>query len=201
MTDLRNEATRYRPAFPRATYRLAIGLAAAMLGSGAVSPPAMATEQPSRSVSPIPIKKIANLDQATVDDTLASLPSSPLPRRSHRERNATVTSYEIGSGFTINTVETKPHSGPPTDTVSFLGGGWDASGPYVDLNRTDQGVVASGGAAGLAGALCTVPGVGVPLCVSASAVLAAAAEYIASAGLCGGDLRIHIQELGYPECV
>jgi hypothetical protein len=54
-------------------------------------------------------------------------------------------------------------------------------GPYVDLDKNDQGIIAAGGAAGLAAAICIVAnGWGCPV---PSAVLASAALYIALNGV------------------
>ncbi|WBM80648.1 hypothetical protein KIV56_04375 [Cryobacterium breve] len=76
----------------------------------------------------------------------------------------------------------------------YLSGGIDAKyGIYVDFNRTDQGVIVSGGGAGLAAALCFIPGVGIPLCVVAVSVVAAATAALAAHGLCRNTMRVYIQ--------
>jgi hypothetical protein len=74
-------------------------------------------------------------------------------------------------------------------------------GPYVDFDRTDQGAIAAGGAAGLTSAVCiATSGWG---CPTAAAVLAAAAFYIAFYGFCPNKLRVYPNALfGYPvRCV
>ncbi|WP_219814981.1 hypothetical protein [Rathayibacter iranicus] len=175
--------------------------AALVLGIVAMSPSAMAAELSSPRAPSTSVQAVPQLDQATSDAVVDSLADSPLPRETHTEGGKTVTSYNLGGGITITTVVPVFSTTSPVGAVSFLSGGWDVTGPYLDLNRVDQGVVASGGAGGLAVGLCAIPGVGVPLCASATAVLAAAAAYIASNGLCGDEMRIHLQQLGYPECV
>ncbi|ALS57277.1 hypothetical protein C5D65_00845 [Rathayibacter toxicus] len=184
-----------------AAYQLSVGLADVVFGVGALSPSAMAAELSAPHSSPTAVGNIPNVDQAMMDSALASLPGSALPRSSRREGNKTVTSYQIGGGLTITTVELDASSTVPAIAASLLSGGWDVGGPYVDLNRADQAIVASGGAAGLSVALCAVPGVGVPLCASTSAILTAAAAFIATNGACGDSMRIHLQQFGYPECV
>ena len=82
-----------------------------------------------------------------------------------------------------------------------MAGGVDPKwGLYVDFNRTDQSVLASGGGAALAVALCAIPGVGWALCVVAAGVTAAATTAVVAHGLCKNILRIYVQLLGSPAC-
>lgn len=175
--------------------------AALVIAIGAISPTAMAAQLASDATPSTSVRVVSQIDQAMLKAAVDALAESPLPRKTHREGETTVTSYDLGDGITFTAVNPQPSTTSPVGAVSFLGGGWDVTGPYLDLNRVDQGVVASGGAGGLAVGLCAIPGVGVPLCASATAVLAAAAAYIASNGLCGDEMRIHFQQLGYSECV
>ncbi|WP_146076720.1 hypothetical protein [Rathayibacter tritici] len=149
------------------------GSAALVLSVGAISPSVGAAEMSPPRSSALP----GQPDRAALDAAISSLPGSSLPRRTHREGGMTVTHYDLGDGLTITTEAVEPSATSSIVGVSLLGGGWDVSGPSLDMNRVDQGVAASGGAAGMA------------------------AAYIASNGMCEAELRIHVPELGYPECV
>ncbi|BCW78317.1 hypothetical protein NicSoilC5_03360 [Arthrobacter sp. NicSoilC5] len=62
-------------------------------------------------------------------------------------------------------------------------------GYYIDLNRTDQGAVTSGAAAGVAAVICIqTDGV---LCPAAAALLGAVSFYIAVNGYCPDVLRVY----------
>lgn len=85
----------------------------------------------------------------------------------------------IGSGAVAN-------AAPPPTAVPQIEFGQDFLspwvGPYIDLDRTDQGAVTSGGAAGIATLICIETDGW--LCPVAAAVLTAAAFYIAVNGYC-----------------
>jgi hypothetical protein len=83
----------------------------------------------------------------------------------------------------------------------MLGGGYGEWGLYVDFNRTDQEILLSGGGAGLATALCFIPGVGIPMCIVAATVAGAATAALVAQGTCGGTMRVWAQLFGYTECV
>lgn len=62
-------------------------------------------------------------------------------------------------------------------------------GYYIDLDRTDQGAVTSGAAAGVAAVVCIqTDGV---LCPAAAALLGAVSFYIAFNGYCPNVLRVY----------
>lgn len=87
----------------------------------------------------------------------------------------------------------------PVPTVSV--GAYDTNywwlGPDVDLDKNNQGMIAAGGAEGLAAAVCIATnGWGCPV---ASVLLASAAFYIALNGVCPNKLRVYDSFLfGYP---
>lgn len=62
-------------------------------------------------------------------------------------------------------------------------------GYYIDLDRTDQGAVTSGAAAGIASIIC-IKTSGV-LCPAAAALLGAVSFYIAINGYCPNNLRVY----------
>jgi len=87
-------------------------------------------------------------------------------------------------------------SEPGTDAQALIGGGWDGwNGPYVSLNRVDQGALMAGGAAALAAAICFIPAVGQVACVVAVGLVAAAFYYLTEYGRCGTsnpNLRVYV---------
>lgn len=80
---------------------------------------------------------------------------------------------------------------------------------YLYLNRTDQGALSSGGAAGLGALICaaiTAAGTvaGLVGCAVVSGVLVTGAYYIAANGICGNELRLALwngADGGAPRCV
>jgi hypothetical protein len=136
-----------------------------------------------------------SLSAAVIEEAYQDLLRSDVPR---------VTSGPDGDGI-VRTTFTLPGGREMTfdrsEVGALLGGGWDgAHGLYVEFNRTDQGVIAGGGGAALATALCLIPGVGPALCIVAVAIVGAAAAGLAAHGMCGNIMRIYAQLLGYPEC-
>lgn len=71
---------------------------------------------------------------------------------------------------------------------SVVGCGW--FDVCIRLDRTDQAVLAAGGAAWLAVAICAVPAVGWISCATVTAALTIAAGYIAVNGLCRSTLQV-----------
>ena len=73
-------------------------------------------------------------------------------------------------------------------------------GPFVDLDRTDQGAVTSGAAAGIAAVVCIQTDGW--MCPTAAVILTAAAFYIALNGYCPNKLRMYPRFGGFPmRCV
>ncbi|WP_427117028.1 hypothetical protein [Pseudarthrobacter scleromae] len=73
-------------------------------------------------------------------------------------------------------------------------------GPYVDLDRLDQGAVTSGAAAGVSAAICIQTSGWA--CPTIAVVLTAAAFYIALNGYCPNKLRLYPRFGGFPmRCV
>lgn len=99
-------------------------------------------------------------------------------------------SFQYTNGTVLTLQE--PVSGPPTVTTSIRVGGCGFLQLCVYLNRTDQGALAAGGAAGLAIAICAIPAVGTAACAFVAAALTAAAYYIAAHGFCKKELRVRI---------
>jgi hypothetical protein len=91
-------------------------------------------------------------------------------------------------------------------SANAVSGGWYDQdrvlwGPYVDFDRTDQGAIASGAAAGVAASVCI--GTTGWACPTSSTIVAGAAFYIAFSGMCPNKLRVYPNHLfGYPmRCV
>ncbi|NUJ87875.1 hypothetical protein HOW07_07630 [Plantibacter sp. MCCC 1A11337] len=166
---------------------------AALVVSGAVFPAHGETIEPAQLPASSPSSGLpaGEIDQDTVAAAVANLEVSDFERATTIDGSSVITTYDLGSGIKLAVSQDR----------SRLGGGWGPYGLYVDLNRTDRGIIASGGAGALAVALCALPGVGIPLCAVATGVFVAAAAAIAAHGLCGNVLRIHVQQLGYPQCV
>jgi len=184
---------------------IGVGIATSVLVVAGLSAPAMATEAPvassqvSSQVSPV-----RELTAAQIDAAYVALRDSSVPRKTSTAKDGqAVTTFTLPTGSKMSFQELKPEVATDLGGVvtPYLGGGIDAKyGIYVDFNRTDQGVIVSGGGAGLAAALCFIPGVGIALCVVAVSVVAAATAALAANGLCRNTMRVYIQLLGYPEC-
>jgi hypothetical protein len=69
------------------------------------------------------------------------------------------------------------------------------------LDRTDQGAIATGAAAGIAAAACVLGGP--PTCIAVSVAVGVAAFYIAANGFCSRQLQIEIfpNPGAWPKCV
>lgn len=136
---------------------------------------------------------VPELDDATIAAAFADLQASEIPRTETQSGAKTLVTFTLPTGsmltFERNAVQL------------MLGGGYGKWGLYVDFNRTDQGVLLSGGGAGLATALCFIPGVGIPMCIVAASVVAAATAALIAQGLCRGTMRVWAQQFGYAECV
>lgn len=115
----------------------------------------------------------------------AALDAGGVPSHPSVLRGTVRTTYILPSGSTIVVERPRVTSGAVSPQFS-IGVGW---GTYIYLNRTDQQVVAAGGAAGLAVLICastTVIG-----CAAVSAALAGAATWIATrGGICASRLEI-----------
>lgn len=136
----------------------------AALTAWGLTPPASA------SVSP---------DSPAVFQEIAQLPDS-LPEDSQVQ--------EFGTGSYVVSVPDERVAEPGAIRPRFsVGVGWTI---YIYLNRTDQGAVAAGGAAGLAVLICAVPAVGTAACAGVTAALVAAAYYIAVNGFCPSRMEL-----------
>ncbi|WP_413320507.1 hypothetical protein AA0Z99_06295 [Agrococcus sp. 1P02AA] len=65
-------------------------------------------------------------------------------------------------------------------------------GAYVDLNRWDQGMIVSGGAAAVNAALCAVPAVGAISCGVIFTLLLIASNTITTSGMCPRVYRMYL---------
>jgi len=87
-------------------------------------------------------------------------------------------------------------SEPGTDAQALIGGGWDGwNGPYVSLNRVDQGALMAGGSVALAAAICLIPAVGQVACAVAVTLVAVAFYYLTEYGRCATskpNLRVYV---------
>ncbi|WP_426515402.1 hypothetical protein ACPPVQ_12390 [Diaminobutyricibacter sp. McL0618] len=178
---------------------LALFLGAAI--AAAASLPAQAAEMPvtngPAAVSALPdsAEAIPELTKEVIGLAYRELLDSDAPRTESISSDGTrQTTFSLPTGATMTFVADKP-------PMSRLGGGADPKwGLYVEFNRTDQGVLASGGGAALGIALCAIPGVGWALCAVVAGVTTAATAAVIAHGLCKNILRIYAQLLGNPEC-
>ncbi|TFD90512.1 hypothetical protein [Cryobacterium serini] len=157
--------------------------------------PATAAEKAEPSPASAPAAEISGteLDDATISAAFADLQASDAPRSESMENGKSLVTFTLPTGSTL-TFE--------RDAIQLmLGGGYGQWGLYVDFNRTDQGILLSGGGAGLATALCFIPGVGIPMCIIAATVVAAATAALVAHGVCGGTMRVWAQQFGFTECV
>ena len=136
---------------------------------------------------------VPELDDATISAAFADLQASDAPRTETQSSGKTLVTFTLPTGSTL-TFERNA-------IQPMLGGGYGQWGLYVDFNRTDQSVLLAGGGAALAAALCFIPGVGIPLCIVAAAVVGAATTALAAQGLCRGTMRVWAQLFGFTECV
>ncbi|MDR5701695.1 hypothetical protein [Agromyces aerolatus] len=172
---------------------LVIASALAFIGAAIAPTQAMAADVASASggASGVADELPPELLQRAYSDLVASA----VPRtRSHADvAGIILTTFTLPTGSELTF--TMP------EVTAELGGGWDERyGLYVEFNRTDQGVLLAGGGGALAVAMCAIPGVGIPLCIVAGGVVAAATTALAAHGLCRNIMRVYAQMLGYPEC-
>lgn len=169
-------------------------VSAMALAAVAISPAQAApreTASPVGGVSDVPHDLPQDLLRQVYGDLLASDAPRTLTDVDADGMILTTFTLPTGSEFTFETPE----------VAAQLGGGWDGQyGLYVEFNRTDQGVLLAGGGGALAVAMCAIPAVGVPLCIVAGGVVAAATTALAAHGLCRNIMRVYAQMLGYPEC-
>jgi hypothetical protein len=111
----------------------------------------------------------------------------------------------LALGMTLGSTGVANAAPAPDPVPTVSAGAYDMDywwlGPYVDLDKNDQGAVAAGVAAGVAATICIVTNGWA--CPVASAIVASAAFYIAINGVCPNKLRIYPNYLfGYPmRCV
>jgi len=166
-------------------------LKAAITAAFAVA--SLAFVAPVANASPAP----ATTEVQAVAPTLQSIPNSGALRVVKDVSQLPVggVSYVVGSGSIVTAA---PQSTSVDASPLFsVGVGW---GVYIYLNRVDQGAVATGGAAGLAVAICAIPAVNVFGCAAVVAVLATAAFYIAAYGFCSARMEIRMPG-GGAKCV
>lgn len=114
---------------------------------------------------------------------IADLERSPFPRESVVQDGQEVTVYTLPHGITYTVAE------PMFSTK--ISGGSNSYGVWVKFSATEQRMIASGGGAGLAVAICAIPGVGWALCAVTSGIIAAAVVYISERGICPNQLLIY----------
>jgi len=132
------------------------------------------------------------LDTATFLQGLKELESSPVPREAILDAGQLFYRYSVPEGAltlpSAEDVEAAMRAGgeikddrnfAPFLTVHFSG-----ARTAVGFNTVDQQALASGAAAGVAAALCAIPGVGWAACALIGVVVGVATTYIVSNGIC-----------------
>ena len=143
------------------------------------------------------------LDPAIIDGAHVDLKAAGFPVRLERVNGVDLETFTLpdGTEFSFSTEGATPVVGQK-NMSPMLGGGINRTGLYISFNRLDQQAIIGGAGAAIATAICFIPAVGVPACVAAAAVVAAATVYLTNAGLCanGDELFVYVNLLGYPEC-
>jgi hypothetical protein len=142
------------------------------------------------------------VDPATVAAAYQELIASSFPRTTSLEAGVQVQTFTLPNGIQYSFSQSSNILGSQAVHPN-LGGGWDSHGLYVSFNRVDQAVVAGGGAAGIAAAICVIPGIGWASCAVAAALVTAAAIDIGLRGVCPTRtpiLRVYVTQMGYSTC-
>ena len=143
------------------------------------------------------------LDPAIIDGAYVDLKAAGFPVQLERVNGVDLETFTLPNGTEFSFTA---HPAAPKDSEGgmspMLGGGINGTGIYISFNALDQQAIIAGGGAALAAAICFIPAVGIPACIAASAVVAAATVYLANAGLCANrdELFVYVNLLGYPEC-
>jgi hypothetical protein len=148
-----------------------------------------------------PAKKAQVVSNAQINAAYRELVKSKFARSIKTTGGETVETFDLTHGtrlsFPVAAVSpSKVHPG-------VTGGYSPTKGFYVELNRVDQGAIAVGLAAGVAAAICVIPAVGWAVCGAVALILAVAAYYIASYGVCPNskpNLRVYAIARYGPVC-
>lgn len=171
--------------------------------ASATSPPPISADLASQEGVIVGADGSLQLDKAIVDSAHADLKAAGFPVRVETVNGVQLETFTLtdGTEFSFTVDETLMGTGGKMASPQ-LGGGWNDTGLYISLNALDQQAIIAGGGAAIATAICFIPAVGIPACIAASAVVAAATVYLANAGLCanGDELFVYVNLLGYPEC-
>lgn len=161
--------------------RLFVGIFTCLAVVFAITVPASATETDSADIR----AEAVNIMSAIPDYSqfVADLEASPFPRESSVQDGQEVTVYTLPHGITYTVAK------PVIST--FISGGSNSYGVWVKFNATEQRMIASGGGAALAVAICAIPGVGWSLCAVTSGIIAAAVVYISERGVCPNQLLVY----------
>jgi hypothetical protein len=125
--------------------------------------------------------------------SIQAFPASAIDETAPRAVTTSVAERSSPSGRILPTTHTP---------VSLGAGGCGFLQACIYLNRRDQRAVISGGAAGVAAAICFIPGVGQAGCVVAVSLIAISSTYLGDHGLCPHRLRIRIFPWpGNPGCL
>jgi hypothetical protein len=163
--------------------------------------PANAASSPSPTVVKSTVSPLAappSVTPAQIAAAYAEIKASTVPRTTSVVGGITTEIFTLSNGTKLEF--TAPAVGGIHPNLSV---GSNSHGLYIELNRVDQGAIATGGAAAVGIAICAIPAVGWVLCAVVAAILAIAAFYIASYGVCPSskpNLRVFADQNVTPYC-
>lgn len=151
------------------------------------------------TVAQIVASPVSNVDAVTSAAAYRDLKASNVSRTRATVDGVAYDTFALTGGVALSF----PVAAAPVGVQPQLAFGVDGIGPYISFNRIDQGALLSGGGAALATAICFIPGIGIPACIVAAGLTAAATAYLVANGICGSYrqiLHVHYLTLGYPGC-